>query len=264
MILAGKAPVDTLLAGKRGGCFHNEKLWILVGKLLIDNIQPKHKPICNDLFGASPQFHVGVFTYEEQGHLGPRIQQNLQLVYIFEGDAVIRIDGKNHYLGPREAHPASARPGGILHFFQDTPNPARLVRIGPTATRQIGFLDATNGFLSPAANGADGNINGDGAFARQRRCDGPFEIAQRSGGSDFLESLSRQTWTTNCRRNRSEAGEQARAHIEAHHAKPCDLETLSRIAGVSGAHLSVSSGSIWKSHPSSSCGKRASKAERGF
>jgi len=56
-----------------------------------------------NLCGVNPRFYIGDFVYEAHGCFGPRIQQNLQVVYIFEGDAVIRIDGKEHALRAREA-----------------------------------------------------------------------------------------------------------------------------------------------------------------
>ena len=52
-----------------------------------------------NLFG----FFSGLIIYKRFGRFGPRLQNDLQLVYIHEGEAHITVDGTKHYLGPGQA-----------------------------------------------------------------------------------------------------------------------------------------------------------------
>lgn len=56
-----------------------------------------------NIFDANQAFTHGTVTYKKGGRFGPRRQKDLQLVYIFEGEALISVDGKISYLGPDEA-----------------------------------------------------------------------------------------------------------------------------------------------------------------
>lgn len=56
-----------------------------------------------NIFGENPNLKRSEIVYYKNGRFGPRLQGNLQLVYIFEGDALISIDGTTEYLGPGEA-----------------------------------------------------------------------------------------------------------------------------------------------------------------
>lgn len=72
-----------------------------------------------NLFGPNPYFFTGNFVYEKQGRFGPRVQKNLQLVYIYEGNATIWIDDVPHFLGDNEI--TLLLPGRVERFaFSDT------------------------------------------------------------------------------------------------------------------------------------------------
>ena len=46
-----------------------------------------------DFLSLETDFHGGTFVYEPSATLGPRIQRDLQLVYVYEGWMEIRVDG---------------------------------------------------------------------------------------------------------------------------------------------------------------------------
>jgi len=56
-----------------------------------------------NLFGKNPEFYFGYTVYDAHGRCGPRIQKNLQLVYIHEGESLISVNGEEHHLGAGEA-----------------------------------------------------------------------------------------------------------------------------------------------------------------
>lgn len=55
-----------------------------------------------NIFGENPRFYVGEVVYDPGGTLGPRRQQNLQLVYVWMGEAHISVSGNEYRLGPNE------------------------------------------------------------------------------------------------------------------------------------------------------------------
>ncbi len=67
-----------------------------------------------NLFGQNPHFYFGYAVYDAHGSCGPRIQRNLQLVYIHEGEALISVNGEEHRLRAGEA--TLLVPGRQEHF----------------------------------------------------------------------------------------------------------------------------------------------------
>ena len=49
-----------------------------------------------NILGANPIFTVSDIVYPHKTY-GPRIQPNLELTFIFEGDIRVRIDGKDKF-----------------------------------------------------------------------------------------------------------------------------------------------------------------------
>lgn len=56
-----------------------------------------------NIFPNNRGYLSGYIIYKEDSRFGPRIQADLQLVYIHEGEAQITIDGITHYLGAGRA-----------------------------------------------------------------------------------------------------------------------------------------------------------------
>ena len=56
-----------------------------------------------EFFCKKPRFQRSEVVYSPSGRFGPRLQYDLQLVYLFEGEALISIDGQTEYLGAGEA-----------------------------------------------------------------------------------------------------------------------------------------------------------------
>lgn len=56
-----------------------------------------------NIFVSEWDFKVGEIVYEKESYLGPRMQQDLQLVYLFRGDLSVSIDGRNFQMEPGEA-----------------------------------------------------------------------------------------------------------------------------------------------------------------
>ena len=56
-----------------------------------------------NIFRSKWEFNVGEIVYDRESCLGPRMQQDLQLVYLFRGDLSVSIDDQNFQLKPGEA-----------------------------------------------------------------------------------------------------------------------------------------------------------------
>lgn len=59
-------------------------------------------------------FTTGYVVYKQDVHLGPRTQNDLQLVFVYEGEMEIWIDSVSHYLG--EGETALLHPGHTEYF----------------------------------------------------------------------------------------------------------------------------------------------------
>ncbi len=190
-----------------------------------------------NLFGINPRFYIGYFVYKAGGRLGPRIQQNLQLVYIFEGEALIRLDGREHHLRRREAtlllpgreeHFTFSRRGVTRHGWCQVDRPhvdAPVLR----AYQRLPFsLPFSRRMEQLAALGLP--LEKDPRRSVQRLRDA---LAQ----AILLEFLAQAKFGDRDAPPLPEPVRRACEHMETHHAAPCDLCLLSKVAGVTGAHL---------------------------
>jgi len=190
-----------------------------------------------NLFGANPRFYIGDFIYNKHGSCGPRIQKNLQLVYIFEGDAIIRISGKEHYLGPREA--TLLLPGREEYFT-----------FSKKVKTRHGWCESINPQLEKSVMRAYERLPFSLPFtaqmerlaARALPLNHEVRVSQRRlhdvlAQAIFLEFLSRAGFGDGQEQPLPEPLRRAREQIETGYAAPCDLAMLAKVAGVTGPHL---------------------------
>lgn len=67
-----------------------------------------------NIFGHTPDYAAGEIVYPEGSVLGPRVQGNLQLVYVHEGEAHVTVDGAVRHLIAGQA--TLLLPGGHEYF----------------------------------------------------------------------------------------------------------------------------------------------------
>jgi AraC family transcriptional regulator of arabinose operon len=190
-----------------------------------------------NLLGINPRFTVGDVVYKKHGHYGPRIQKNLQLVYIFKGDALIRINGKEHYLGPREAtlllpgreeYFTFSRRTRTHHGWCESIEP----RLDHSVLREYEQLPFSRPFTPRMELLANTSLSlSNETRASQRRL---FDVLAQA---IFLEFLSLARFQDDRDEILPVPLQKACDHIETNYASSCDLERLAKIAGVTKGHL---------------------------
>lgn len=188
-------------------------------------------------FGSDPQFYVGDVVYNAGGRYGPRLQTNLQLVYIHAGEATIFVDGVERHLDQQEA--TLLLPGHREEF-----------RFSTTGQTHHGWCEVRSPKLEPAVTALYASLPVAVTFGeRLTRLAGmalSLRHDTRPVTSVLRDTLARAVFLDFFR----EAGlldtavpvvpepvARARRHIERHHDQPCDLELLGKVAGVTPAHL---------------------------
>lgn len=190
-----------------------------------------------NFFGVNPQFFVGDFVYKRCGTCGPRIQQTLQLVYIYQGDAVIRINGKEHYLGARQA--TLLLPGSETYFVFSKKARTRhgwcelkMPRLEKATVRAYEQLPFSLPFtpLMETLTAVALPLVKDLRASRQR-------LLNALSQAIFMEFLSLAGFGDDADKLYPEPVRLACDYIETQYQNPCDLDRLAKVSRVTGAHL---------------------------
>ena len=188
-------------------------------------------------FGPVPQFTFGDVVYNAGGRLGPREQENLQLVYLYTGEANIWVDGHLRHLGPCEV--TLLLPGHREEFRFSTTSPThhgwceagtpkledsvrllyeRLPVALPFSKRMMNLAELG----LPLRDDSHPNVRPLHDALAQAMF---FEFFRLAGLLDTPSSPL------------PEPLRRARVHIEQRYAQPCDLALLGEVAGITPAHL---------------------------
>jgi AraC-like DNA-binding protein len=209
-----------------------------------------------NIFTENQPFNHGVITYKAGGRFGPREQKGLQLVYIFEGEALISVDGETRYLGPGEA--TLLLPGHREVFL-----------FSSTQATQHGWCTLLDPQLSPATQTALETLPFRTSFSKSMRdldrMIRSLKKKTRPGGETLIRSLMQSLFyqffyeTGISGESRTHplhpAVQRACTYIDANFQAPLDLKTIAANCGVTAAHLSrlfkeqlqrTATGHLWK------------------
>lgn len=189
-----------------------------------------------NIFGANPRFMVRDCIYPDRTY-GPRIQPNLELTFVFEGDFRVRIDGQDHYLGPRQA--TLLLPGREEFFSFSHPGHTRhgwCVLMDPQVDRRLleayGHLPFSVPFTPRMESLATMALSlNDPTRGYERRLQ--HALAQ----AIFFEFLTQAGFVDDESEPLPVSVLRVREHIQSSFAAPCNLDALAKIAGVTGPHL---------------------------
>ena len=190
-----------------------------------------------NLFGHDPQFYFGYAVYDAHGSCGPRIQKNLQLVYIYEGDAIIDVNGDEHRLGAGEAtllvpgrqeHFLFSKKGRTRHGWCEVRD-AQLEKTVRTAYEELPFC----GPLTPQMQ----------ALAKMAMTLRPDARASEKllynalARAMMLAYFAAVGFGDKTSPPLPEPLRRAVDRIETRYGEACSVDLLARTAGVTGAHL---------------------------
>lgn len=190
-----------------------------------------------NLFGDNLDFYIGDYVYEGRSRFGPRYQPCLQLIYLFEGWAEVRVDGEERYL---EARQATLLLPGHEEFFLFGNEPRTHHGWVHVPGRQVdkGVLKACRS-LPPVGPFTD-------EMRRLHELGWKSSLPETPSGRRLYDSIAFAI--VNAYFHAVGFGDEhvtplpvpvtkARACVDEHYAEPLDIDSLARIAGVSGAHL---------------------------
>ncbi len=188
-----------------------------------------------NLFGVNPEFYFGYTIYDAHGSCGPRLQKNLQLVYLYEGEAQVRVAGNLHHLRAgeatllvpgREEHFQFSKTGRTRHGWCEVRS-AQLDKSVRSAYERLPFsgpltphMEALAQMalsLKPEAKTSDRHLYN--AFAQAMML--AYLSAVGFGDAAPLPEPLRR----------------AVEQIETQYGHACSIDLLARTAGVTGAHL---------------------------
>lgn len=190
-----------------------------------------------NLFGQHPRFSFGYAVYNAHGSCGPRIQNNLQLVYLYEGEARILVNGNEHRLEAGEA--TLLVPGRQEHFL-----------FSQTGRTRHGWCEVQDAQLDKSVHRAYERLPFSGPLTPQMETLAKMAMALKpdagASGQLLREALARAMMLAFL----SSVGfgdkpspplpeplRRAVERIESHYDGACSIEVLARAAGVTGAHL---------------------------
>lgn len=190
-----------------------------------------------NLFGHNPHLNFGYAIYDAHGSCGPRIQQNLQLVYIYEGEAIIDVNGAEHRLRAGEA--TLLVPGRREYFLFSKEKRTR-----------HGWCEVRNAQLEKAVRTAYEELPFCGPLTPQMRTLAKMAMAlrpeARASGQLLYDALARAMMLSYLAAvgfgdkpppPLPEPLRRALDRIETRYGDACSVEMLARTAGVSGTHL---------------------------
>jgi len=188
-----------------------------------------------NLFGRNSQFYFGYAIYDAHGSCGPRLQKNLQLVYLYEGEARIKVDGKERRLGAGEA--TLLVPGREEHFL-----------FSKTGRTRHGWCEVRDAQLDKAVRSAYERLPFSGpltphmeALARMALSLKPDARASERRLYDALAQAMMLAYLSAVGFGDAaplpEPLRRAVEQIETQYGRACSVDALARTAGVTGAHL---------------------------
>lgn len=190
-----------------------------------------------NFFGTSPRFNVGDFTYEKKGRLGPRFQKNLQLVYIYEGEATIWVDDQPNLLKANEitllvpGHKerfAFSKTRKTHHGWCEVKQP-KLEKKAKAAYEKLPFSIPLSNNIKQFAQAAL-EVKSNPLVSAQR-------VYQSIGQTIFFEYFF-QVGFLDTNEKLPTSILQACKKIETHYPEPLTVHDLARAAGVSSSRLS--------------------------
>jgi len=190
-----------------------------------------------NLFGNKPQFHFGYAIYDAHGSCGPRTQKSLQLVYIYEGEAHIEVNGEEHHL--REGQAALLVPGRQEHFL--------FSRRGRT---RHGWCEVREAQLERAVRSAYEKLPFCGPLTQDMQVIAKMALTlkpyARASEQLLYDALARAMvlaylasvgFGDKPSPPLPEPLRRAVDRIDTHYGSACSVDLLARTAGVTGAHL---------------------------
>jgi AraC family transcriptional regulator of arabinose operon len=192
-----------------------------------------------NIFSSKWSYSIGEIVYDDKSQLGRRRQLDLQLVYLYEGDLSITVDGHCYALAPGEV--TLLLPGGmeLFHFAThsvtrqgwcrahcSTFNDALLKRLSGRPER-LELSDSMRLLIDMALPLRDAE-NTDMAAYRDSLIQAIY--------SEFLSRCSFQEANEE-RQPLHPAVVQAKGWIEGELSQPVHLSDIAQVAGVSPAHL---------------------------
>jgi AraC family transcriptional regulator of arabinose operon len=188
-------------------------------------------------FGMEPQFYIGDVVYNAGGRCGPRIQTNLQLVYIHGGEAAIWVDGIRRDLGAGEA--TLLLPGHHEDFRFSTTGETHhgwceviRAKLDPEVVRLYDTLPVSLPFGNRLTQLAEM-----GLVVRRDQRPSARQLHAALAQAIFFEFFSQAGLLDQPAVPLPAPVQRAKNHMERDYAKPCDLALLGNIAGVTPAHL---------------------------
>lgn len=190
-----------------------------------------------NFFGENPVFYIGEFVYKKHGTFGPRTQNNLQLVYVYEGSASIHIEGKEHRL--EAGRVALLLPGRREYFV-----------FSKSRKTRHGWCESIRPQITPQILDGYKALPFDVPFTKKMEClasralplEGTSNVVEMELKNTLVQAMFWEYLLLAGYKNINEppvheAFHKAVGYIHAHYAKECDLGLLSKIAGVCEAHL---------------------------
>lgn len=190
-----------------------------------------------NLFGQDPHFYFGYAVYDAHGSCGPRIQLNLQLVYIYEGEAIIDVNGAEHRLRAGEAtllvpgrreHFLFSKEKRTRHGWCEVRN-AQLEKAVRTAYEKLPFCGPLTSHMRALAKMAM-------AIKPEARASGQL-LYDALASAMMLAYLAAVGFGDKPSPPLPEPLRRALDRIETRYGDACSVDMLARTAGVSGTHL---------------------------
>ncbi|MCS6847606.1 MAG: AraC family transcriptional regulator [Anaerolineae bacterium] len=197
---------------------------------LIRNLSSVHR-IC-----ASGAVAFGDVTYRPGGQCGPRVQQDFQLVAIYEGEAHIQVDDAMRYLPGQ--HVALMRPGHAeyFHFAAATQTHHTWCAVHPSLVDEpLREALAAMPFCLPITPRLHGLIEMGLSFAPSDLPSAQALLVQL--GLSALHAYAFEAERAALHSLTPDAVVKAQRFIEAHLSQPITLDEIARAANVSPAHL---------------------------
>jgi len=190
-----------------------------------------------NLFGNNPVFKFGYAVYDAHGRFGPRQQPNLQLVYLYEGEAQIKLNRKEHLLRMGEATLLVPGREEYFHFSR-------------TGRTRHGWCEVRNAQLDKAVLGAYERLPFSGPFTPHMKALAKMALSLKPdvraseqrlydalAQAMMLAYLSAVGFGDESVPPLPEPLRRAVEQIETGYGSECSIEILSQTSGVTGAHL---------------------------
>jgi AraC family transcriptional regulator of arabinose operon len=185
---------------------------------------------------SSAQVTFGDVTYQPGGQCGPRVQQDFQLVAIYEGQAYIQIDDDMRHLPAQ--HIALMRPGHTEHFFFDRTGKTHHTWCAVHPALVDGPLADVLGrtpFCLPVTSRLHSLMEAGLSFAPGDRTSAQNVLTQL--GLTLLHAFAYEAEYAALRSLTPDAIALAQHYIETHLTQPILLVDIARAANVTPQHL---------------------------